>query len=580
MARRAWRPGQKRWRILPPYEAAANLARRLATSPLVAQLLYNRGIRDAETARCFLKPKLADLHEPHRLEGIPEAARRIARAVAEREKIVIYGDYDVDGITAVAILHACLRMVGGEVDFYVPHRLDEGYGVNAEAIDRIAAAGAGLIVTVDCGIGAAGPIARAVDRGVDVIVTDHHAPGEQLPPATVTVHPALGEPAYPNPDLAGAGVAYKLAWQVAVEVCGRRKVDDPMRRFLLDATCLAALGTIADVVPLTGENRVLARYGLEGLPGTEHPGLRALLDSAGLGDGSLDAYDVGFKLAPRLNACGRMGHARLAVELLTDPAPDRARRIAEYLTRQNAQRQKVERAVTAEAVERVGGGDDAADVLVLASDTWHGGVIGIVASRLVERYGRPAILVAFNGEGIGQGSGRSIPGFDLRDALAACAEHLESFGGHAMAGGVKVRPENLDAFTGAINAYARRRLGGRERTPELVVDAEAALSDLSYKAVEHMTRLAPFGQGNPSPALALPGCRVLTPPRRIGKGGGSATLTVGQSGTTLRAVGFGMGDLADCLRGVRQVDLVAEPVLNRFRGRTQVELKLLDARWE
>ena len=581
MARRAWRPKSLRWQVTPPPPGAGELARRLGTAPLVAQVLANRGLTDIEAARRFLNPKLTDLHDPTRLPGTEAAAGRIAKALADGEKIVIYGDYDVDGMTAIAILHACIKMLGGQADFYVPHRLDEGYGVNAEAIGKIVADGAQLIVTVDCGISAAEPLRAATDAGVDVIVTDHHSPPDALPDAAAIVHPRLGEEAYPNGDLAGAGVAFKVAWQLARVVCGRDRVDEPMREFLLNATCLAALGTIADVVPLVGENRSLATYGLRGLPATKHAGLRALLEAAGLVGEKLDAYHVGFLLAPRLNACGRMGHARLAVELLTDAPPARSRQIAQYLNQQNAERQRIEKAIAEEAAEMVvRRGLDGPDsrIIVLASESWHGGVIGIVASRLVERFARPAILVAFNGDG-GQGSGRSIAGFHMRDALAACSEHLESFGGHAMAGGIRIARDRVEAFAEAIGDYARRHVSAEELTPSLGIDAETTLAALSYHAVDHITRMGPFGSGNPRPVVAVRGCRLLGAPRRMGRGGKTVSLLLTQGGGRVRAVGFGMGDLADHLVGIHTVDVAGEPTLNSFRGATNVELQLRDVVW-
>ena len=582
MASRAWRPNALRWVVAPPFQDAEDLARRLGTAPLVAQALANRGMTDAESARSFLNPKLTDLHDPTLLGGVEAAAERIARAVAAGERIVIYGDYDVDGMTGVAILHECLRMLGLAAGFYVPHRLEEGYGVNAEAVGKIVADGADLIVTVDCGISAAEPLAAATRAGVDVIVTDHHSPPEVLPDAAAIVHPRIPGSAYPNADLSGAGVAFKLAWQVARVVCGRDRVDEPMRNFLLDATCLAALGTIADVVPLVGENRSLATYGLRGLPATEHPGLRALLEAAKLTGEKLDAYHVGFLLAPRLNACGRMGHARLAVELLTDAAPERCRSIAEYLNQQNAERQKVERQIAAEAAEMVverGMDDPDRRVIVLASDDWHGGVIGIVASRLVERFARPAILVAFNGDG-GQGSGRSVPGFHLRDALAACSEHLVSFGGHAMAAGIRIERGQVEPFAEALDAYARRNLRPEDLTPSLDIDAETTLAALSYPVVSHLSRMGPFGQGNPPPVVAVANCRVLAPPRRMGRSGGTVSLLLAQNAAKVRAVGFGMGELADHLAGIRTVDVAGVPTLNTFQGVTNVELQLKDVAWQ
>jgi single-stranded-DNA-specific exonuclease len=584
MASRAWKPGRQRWEIAPTFDAAADLARKIGSAPLVAQVLHNRGIDSPAAAKAFLNPKLTDLHDPSLLDGAELAARRIAQAVRDGRKIVLYGDYDVDGITGLAILYAVLQLVGikpGCLDFYVPHRLEEGYGVNLEAVRKVVADGANLLVTVDCGISAAEPLAEASAAGVDVIVTDHHTPPEVLPAGTI-VHPSLPGSAYPNPDLSGSGVAFKLAWQIAREVCGNHRVDPPMREFLLDATCLAALGTIADVVPLVGENRSLAVHGLRGLPTSKLPGLVALLESAGLSDSKLDAYHVGFILAPRLNACGRMGHARLAVELLTTARPQRCREIAEYLAKQNAARQKVEQEITEQASEMVrAGGQDAVDcrAIVLASDQWHGGVIGIVASRLVEEFGRPAVLIAVNGDGNGQGSGRSIRGFHMHSALAACSTHLVSFGGHAMAGGIRIRRDDVPAFTAAMQQYAAANIRPEQLRPELRIDAQTTLPALGCAVVEHLSRLAPFGQGNPPPVVAIRGCRLVVPPRRMGRTGQTVSLVLAQNDTTLRAVGFNMGDLADSLVGINTVDVAAEPVLNTFNGMTSVELKLRDVVW-
>jgi len=581
MAARAWRPKSRRWDVAPPIEGTEQLGRRLRIAPLVVQVLHNRGIDEA-AARAFLNPKLTDLHPPELLPGTETAARRIARAAADGERIVIYGDYDVDGITAVAILHATLRMIGAKVDYYIPHRLEEGYGVNAEAVRKIIADGAKLLITVDCGISATGPLGEARAAGLDVIVTDHHSPPDRLPEVLAIVHPALPGHIYPNPDLSGAGVAFKLAWQVAREVCGQTRVDETMRNFLLDATCLAALGTIADVVPLRGENRVLATFGLRGLPSSKHAGLRALLKTARLNDRQLEAYHIGFMLAPRLNACGRMGHARLAVELLTDVTERRAKQIAEDLGKQNTERQKVERAITAQATQMVtaAGLDDAEHrLIVLASKDWHGGVIGIVASRLVARFNRPVILLAVNGADA-QGSGRSVPGFHMRDALAACSEHLLSFGGHAMAGGLKTKQDKIEPFAAAIGEYARRKISNEQLTPAIRIDAEVSLAALSYNVVQQLARLAPFGEGNPPPMVAIRACRLIGQPRRMGRNGQTISLVLGQNGATLRAVGFGMGDLADELVGVNTIDVAGRPMLNNFNGTTSVELELRDVMWD
>ena len=579
--RQAWRRGGGRWEVSPRWDGAGELARRLRTTPLIAQALHNRRFDDPESVRAFLDPKLTDLHPPELLAGMAPAAERLQRAVRDAEPVCLYGDYDVDGMTGVAILYRCLARFGADVRFYVPHRLEEGYGVNAAAVEKIAAEGAKLLVTVDCGISAVGPLARAGELGMDVIVTDHHTPGDDLPAAVAVVHPRLGGE-YPNPDLCGAGVAFKLAWQLARAMVGSDRVDEPTREFLIEATSLAALGTIADVVPLVGENRALAVYGLKGLTATSHVGIQALIESAGLAGERLDAYHVGFRLAPRLNACGRMGHASLAVELLTRAEADRCREIAAYLETQNSQRQKVEREITAQAVEMVRGGKSPAPTdraIVLASADWHGGVIGIVASRLVDRFARPAVLIAIDGDEA-QGSGRSIAGFHMRDALAACAEHLTAFGGHAMAGGLRLPAGGVERFAAAFTAHAARQLSADDLLPTLRIDAEARLAELTAPVVEQLDRFAPFGPGNPRVVVAVRGARPLTPAQRLGRDGATLSLLLTDGTDRLRCVGFGMGELADRLVGVESLDVAGCPVLNRYRGRTTPELHLRDVRWD
>ena len=582
-----------RWDVRPRRAEAAELAGRLKLTPLLAQVLYNRGLTEPEPIRQFLSPKLSDLHEPTLLSGVEAAADRICQAVRDGRKICIYGDYDVDGMTAIAILCRCLALAGAAVDYYVPHRLEEGYGVNQEAVEKIAAGGTGLMVTVDCGISSMGPLGRAAELGLEVIVTDHHAPGEALPPAAAIVHPGLGD--YPNRELSGAGVAFKLAWQVARGLCGNRRVDERMKAFLLEATSLAALGTIADVVPLVGENRVLASFGLRGLAGLEHAGIRALIDSAGLAGEKIDAYHVGFCLAPRLNACGRMGHAGLAVELLTRPDPARCREIADYLHQQNLQRQRIEREIYEQAVEMVCSGRTPGPrehALVLASPEWHAGVVGIVASRMVERFGRPTVLLA-TPNGQAQGSARSVRGFNMRDALAACAGCLTSFGGHAMAAGLRLPAEKVPQFAAEFARYAAAHLTPEQLEPALSIEAEAELGELTEPVVQRLESLAPFGHGNPRPLLAVRRCRMLTPPQRMGRDGKAISFIVAQApagargaggaaraGSALagriRCVGFGMGELADRIAVAAQIDLAGEPVINRFNGRSSVELHLRD----
>ena len=570
-----------RWEVAAPWPGAAEAARQLRLTPLIAQILHNRGLDEPDEIRRFLSPKLTDLHPPQLLSGIDAAADRICRAVRDKEKVCLYGDYDVDGMTGVAILYRCIAAAGGQVDYYVPHRIDEGYGVNAEAVEAIAADGAKLLVTVDCGVAAVEPLRRARQLGVDVIITDHHAPGPALPPAVAVVHPAMGDKPYPNPNLSGSGVAFKLAWRLTQLLNGSERADEPTRRFLLEATTLAALGIIADVVPLVGENRVLASYGLKGLAATEHAGLRALLKSSGLTNTKLDSYDVGFRLAPRLNAAGRMGHAALAVELLARPQAARCDEIAAYLAQQNARRQQVERDILNQAVDMIARGDlpaRADHAIVLSSAGWHGGVVGIVAARLVDRFARPAVVIALDGEH-GQGSARSIEGFHMRDALAACGEHLEGFGGHAMAGGLRLAAKQAPAFAAAFADYAAKNLSQELLTPRLRIDARVDLAALDVAVVERLEKLAPFGRGNPRPVVAVRGARLLSPPQRMGRQGTTVGFIVGDGQARMRCVGFRMADVADDLAGVRTIDVAGEPMLNRFSGRTSAELHLRDVRW-
>ncbi|MCP4375248.1 MAG: single-stranded-DNA-specific exonuclease RecJ [bacterium] len=582
MARGSWSPNRSRWEIAPAFDGAEALGRSLRVHPLVAQVLHNRGLDDPVLAAKFLDPKLNDLHDPELLSGAVEASNRIAQAVSSGKKIVIYGDYDVDGITAAAILHAVLRMVGANVDYYVPHRLEEGYGLNIDAIDKLIADGAEMIVTVDCGITAVEPVTRAVNAGVEVIVTDHHSVGSELPPAGTIVHPSLAGSEYPNANLAGAGVAFKLAWQVGRSICGSNRVDEKMRQFLLDATCFAALGTIADVVPLLGENRVLATYGLKGLMGTSHVGLQALMASAGVIGEKLDAYHVGFVLGPRLNSAGRMGHARLAVEMLTGASLERCTEIAQYLEQQNIERRKVQNEISDQAIEMVESNQLAADgrnAIVVGSENWHGGVIGIVASRLVDRFNRPAIVFSFSDDQA-KGSARSIDGFNMHTALTACQEHIEGFGGHAMAAGLTLNREKFDAFSDAFVSYASSHISGEQMTPVLKIDAVVPLASLSYDTVRNLSKMAPFGRGNEAPIVVVKGCRSLTPPKRIGRSGTTISMTLGHESASMRAVGFQMGDLADALVGVNAIDVAFEPQLNTFRGNTTVQAMLRDVRWE
>jgi single-stranded-DNA-specific exonuclease len=573
----------KHWQIDSPNAGAAELAGRLKVSPLIGQMLLNRGISGFEQAQAFLRPSLKTLAEPDLLPGLTAAAQRLARAVRDGEKIVIYGDYDVDGITATSILWHAITLLGGKVETYIPHRIDEGYGLNSEALGQIIDNGARLIVTVDCGITALEPAGVARQRGVDLIITDHHqwhGDPPVFPDCYAIVHPRLPGTAapYPNPHLCGAGVAFKLAWGIGQAAMGASRVSDSFRGFLIEATALAALGTIADVVPLVGENRALAHFGLSGLQQSKLTGIRALIESAALTGKNLDTYDVGFLLAPRLNACGRLGHAALAVEMLTTAGETRAREIAVYLEAQNRARQAIEKQIFDQALAQIQSNrwvEDGHRALVLAAEGWHAGVIGIVASRIVDRFCRPTVMVAL-GNGQGQGSARSIPGFHLARALESCAANLVAYGGHEMAAGLKIEADQLDDFRRAFCRVADSSVTDEMLVPQLRMECVADLSQVTEGLINDLQRLGPFGHGNRRPLLCIENATVAGPARRVGKTGDHLQLTVKQDRRTLRCIAFGAGEMIDRLGPGTSLRLAVEPSINEFNGRRNVELAVKD----
>jgi single-stranded-DNA-specific exonuclease len=601
----------KRWNLAPSDPAAKELADRLKTSSLVAQILLNRGMGEPKECRDFLRPNLKCLHDPFLIPGLRKAGERIAQAIRDKEKIVIYGDYDVDGITATAILWHAIRVLGGAAEFYIPHRIEEGYGLNADALNQLCEAGAKLIISVDCGVTAIEQAKVVREHGADLIITDHHEWRERiadcglpiaelhtglscsnqqsaiadqqspfLPECYAIVHPRLpGDgPAYPNPNLCGAGVAFKLAWGIGLAMSGANRVDQQFRDFLVEATAFAALGTIADVVPLVGENRILAHFGLSGLKASKLVGIQALIESANLTGQKLDSFHVGFLLAPRLNACGRMGHARLAVEMLTTTDLAKATEIGLYLEAQNKARQGIEKKILEQALAQIAaGGWDAEDkcAIVLGDEAWHPGVIGIVASRIVDRFHRPAIMVALN-NGHGSGSGRSITGFHLARALEACGSHLETYGGHEMAAGLKVQTANFEQFRQSFCEYASKTISSEMLVPQLQLDALAEIGQISAALVADLHRLAPFGQGNRRPLLCLRGVEVSAPPRRVGRSGDHLQLHIRQDGQFIKCIAFGFGELFDHLKVGTRIDLAVEPTLNEYNGNTNVELEVKD----
>jgi single-stranded-DNA-specific exonuclease len=577
----------KRWRITN-HDAndVATLERAAGIPRVVAQLLISRGITDPELARQFVDPKLTGLRDPAELPGATRAAEIIYAAIQAKRRITIYGDYDADGMTATSILYRCLKLLHADVDFYIPHRIDEGYSLNSEALEKLAAQGTQLVVTVDCGVASVAEAQRARELGLTLVITDHHQLADELPEAAAIAHPGLPHDPYPFDGLCGAAVAFKVAWAVCQQASEGERVSERLKNYLLQAVGLAAIGTVADVVPLVDENRILVRYGLGCLKSKPTVGVAALMRSTKLHEKDrLECDDLGYTIGPRLNAAGRLGQAELAIELLTTEDEGRAATIAQYMEELNLQRQSMERSMARAAMKqaREFGDPDNASALVLADHEWHAGVIGIVAGRLAEKFGCPVVMIANDPLGVkpGIGSARSVPGFNLHEALAQCGHLLESHGGHAAAAGLRVVPQNIGAFREAFTKVVEAERGNDDRCLELVVDAEASLQMLTRQIVEQIENLAPFGQGNNRPLFCASDVRLAGSLKRMGATGKHLSMMFDQYGVKMRAVAFGGGDWEEDLARVDgPMSIAFRPVLNHFRGRTTVEIHLADWRVE
>jgi single-stranded-DNA-specific exonuclease len=541
----------------------ARLCERLGVSDAVAQVLVRRGMADPETARAFLVGD--ERHGLDAFAGLEQAAALVLARARGGSLVTVHGDYDVDGVCATAILVRALRRLGARVDWYLPDRAGDGYGLSAATVRRLAERGTGLLITADCGVTAVEEVALARSLGVEVIVSDHHLPrADGVLPEAPLVHPRLC--GYPCAELCAAGVAYKLAQALSC-AAGRdpREVDEDLD--------LVALATIADVVALVGENRSLARRGMRALAGTTKPGLRALMAVARVDASKVDERALGFALAPRINAAGRLYHADAALELILTEDGARAARVAEELDRANRERRHVELAIRAQAEAQI---DSASprSAYVLGGERWHPGVIGIVASRLAERHGRPVVLVALDGD-VGRGSGRSIEGYDLLAGLTACAEHLLRYGGHSAAAGVELERGSIDRFAAAFDAHAGRTLTPDHLVRRERVDAVVEGAQLGMELAEELGRLAPFGRGNPPVSLMVRGA-VLRDVRPMGEGK-HARFTVESDGVHARAVAFGRGGELGVEAG-EPVDATFALEINEWRGVSEPRLVLRHAR--
>ena len=561
------------WHHLPCNEEHTTaLAANLGVNPIIARLLCMRGLADPDEARRFLNPSLEHLHDPFKLADMRLAVERLERAVAQHERIAIHGDYDVDGITSTVILRRALELLGGDVVHFIPERLRDGYGLQPAAIDRLHAEGVALIVSVDCGIRSTDAALRARALGVDLIVTDHHEPEGSLPPALAVINPKRHDCTYPDKNLAGVGVALKLV-QALCERAGKG-------RYLPSFVKIAAIGTLADVVPLVGENRVIARLGLASLSRGPHTiGLRSLLDASGLSGKTIDSYQVAFILAPRVNAAGRMSTPDIATRLLLakdEAMGEEARGLAQQLNDENLRRQQEEAGLVAEARKAIENDPavGAHNVLVVGGDGWHRGVIGIAASKLVDAYHKPAIVLSVDGD-VAYGSCRSIPDFNMLGALEHCSDLFVKFGGHHQAAGLTMDASRVPEFRARVNAYADEVLEPDQLRPRLRIDGPLSLGSINHDLMRDLDSMGPFGMSNPRPVFHASGVEIVDGPRTLKER--HLKMTFSQEGRRFRAIAWRAAESADLLtRNRAGVNLAFSLEKNEFKGETYLELNVAD----
>ncbi len=537
----------------------------MALSPIVARLLVNRGIVSLEQADSFLKPDLAGLHDPFLLKDMGKAVERLKLARGRAETVLVYGDYDVDGVTSTAVVYRALKKAGIQVMSYIPHRMEEGYGLNYEIVPLAKEWGVRLLITVDCGVTSIGEVQALKEAGIDTIVIDHHEPeGERPDAACAVIDPKQPDCYYPSPQLAGVGLAAKFVQALEGEF--------PLRD--LD---LVAMGTVADVVALTGENRIIVRHGLPRIASSPKAGLQALIEIARIKGKPMTPQMVGFSLGPRLNAAGRMGSAATSLELILCDVPADAAALAQVLEAHNRDRQRLQGAVVDEAVDIIEEVDllSGDSIIVVYKEGWHKGVLGIAASKIMEKYGRPAVVISTTG-GFGVGSGRSVHGFHLNEAFAHCADLLEGFGGHQRAAGLRVKDHAIVALRQKLNAFAATVFAGGMPEQVLEIDAELPLASVSIDLVSMVEGLEPFGEGNPAPLFATRRLVIKSKPQVMGKDTLKFWVTDGK--TTVSAVGFGMGAEFGSLRMNQAVDIAYTLGIDDWNKAPQAQIMLKDIR--
>ena len=565
----------KKWLVRDADPRAAEFAAHLGVSPIVAGLLLARGYQDEASAKGFLNPSIDQLHDPFLMHGMKDAVQRVLRAIDNQEPILIYGDYDVDGTTGTAVLLRALRMLGATAGFHVPHRFTEGYGIQQAALEKAANEGYKLVISVDCGIRAHEPLHWARENGLDIIITDHHLPDEDegSPPALAVLNPNQHGCDYPDKSLAGVGVAFKLVHALFREQ-GKESVVPGFLK-------MVAIGTVADVAKLTGENRAIVALGLSDLPRARNHGLRALIEIAGCGeDGEMTAYDLGFRIGPRINAAGRMDAARAVVELFETTEKEDARRLAEHLDTRNRERMEAQREIFNRAIEefeKSGTDMSLCYAAVIAGDGWHRGVIGLAASKIAERLNRPCVVISLDGD-IGHGSARSIEAYHLFDGLTSCRELLEKFGGHSHAAGLSIRRDQIETFRRRLNEHAASCLTEDDLAPALSIDAEIEAKELGFQFSQDLRALEPFGAGNPRAVFVTRNFRVLSEPQII-KEQHLKLRVAGADNRPLEAIWWrGVEEVETPPQMNAHVDLAYEFEANRWQGDIRLQLNVRDMR--
>ena len=570
---------QKRWKIAATLtaseiEAQKHITEKMKCPEMIAEMLIRRGLKTQEEIGLFFQPELKSIHDPFLFRDMEKAALRVVKAINDNELITIYGDYDVDGTTSTSLLYLGLKKMNARVDYYIPHRMIDGYGLSISGVDRLKENGTSLIISVDCGINSINEVETINKLGMDIIITDHHNPKEQLPQAYAIINPKLPGSKYPCLELAGVGVAYKMLMAVYIKL----GVDThEMCNKYLD---LVALGTIADIVPLVGENRLFASIGLERLIKKQNIGLNALINLAGLTEKTLNASDIVFGIAPRINAAGRMGTALTAVRLMVSVDEKESRELAQQIEHQNSLRQQIDQRTYNEAcqiIEEKYKNMDETLFIVISSDEWHPGVIGIVASKLVEKYYRPAVMISFK-DGIGSGSGRSIADFDLFEALTHVEDCLDTFGGHKYAAGLSIMAEYLDTFENQITKYMKSRISPDLLVPPLKIDSKLELYEINENLLEWLNRFAPFGPGNMKPVFFTKQVTIVGYPYCVGKN--HLKLKVMKDGCELDLIGFNLGDYLPFLKKGEIIEIAYSLEFNTWQGRTSIQGKLKDLHFE